>query len=169
MRRMSELAPAPVANDDAKPLWRCKAWGCEMPGSIGEFGNAYCRYHFGAHTSQFDRITAVVKPEIWRYRLIRCAQQGGEDWRETCKTLCEKYGRPDLDPLMLGMTVIESRRYELLVMDDMEDALKQQVASIQSENVIASDANGEVITPMEMIRRYRAMKTRKQPNTKDDR
>lgn len=160
MKRIGESAPVPVPTDNCAPAWKCKAWGCPMGGAIGQYGDAYCRYHFGAHTSVFDQITTLIKPEVWRYRLVRCVQAANDDWREMCKKLAEQYGRPDLDPLMLGMSLIDFKRYEALVLADMEDALSAQVGRLQNQGISANE-DGEVVSPLEMIRRYRAMKGKK--------
>ena len=162
MKRLTEFQREPqMSMAPTKPFWQCSAWGGTIAGGIVDGGKAYCRYHHGKDTGAFDAISDLVNREAWRLRLVRCAQLGASDWRETCKALAHKYGRDDLDPFVLDMQMSDSCRYEHLVLADMDDALRDPV-SRASRNAPVTISNGEErpVTPMDLIRRYRESKKR---------
>ena len=145
-----------------KPDWQCRAWGCTLAGTIGLFGTAECLFHHGKEKACFDAISDLVNREAWRMRLVRCAQNGNADWREDCRTLARKYGRPELDPIMLGMGLVDSTKYEILVHRDMADVLREPIAKAVRNVPVTISADGEVdMTPLQMIARWRAEKTGK--------
>ena len=161
MKRLTEFQREPVAMPMAstKPVWQCAAWGCTIAGGIVDGGVAHCRYHHGKETGAFDAISDLVNREAWPLRLVRCAQSAPVDWRETCKSLAQKYDRDDLDPFVLEMTDSDSGRYEQLVYADMDDALREPVMkAAQNTPVTIRNGDDRPVTPMDIIKRYRAMK-----------
>ncbi len=151
--------PAEMPMASTKPAWQCAAWGCNIAGGIKTGSEAYCRYHHGKESGAFDAISNLVNGEAWRLRLVRCAQLGATDWRETCKSLAHKYGRDDLDPFVLDMQMSDSCRYEHMVLSDMDEALRDPV-SRASQNAPVTIRNGDdrPVTPMDLIKRYRDSK-----------
>ena len=154
------LRPVDTSPASTKPEWQCKAWGCTLPGAIGLWGKAECGFHYAKDTAVFDAVSDLVNREAWRYRLIRCAQNGHDGWREDCRTLARKYGRTELDPIMLGMGIVDSTKYELLVHHDMADVLREPIAKATRNAPVTIDEHGAVsMTPMQMIARYQAQKS----------
>ena len=160
MKRLTAFEASPqMTAAPTKPAGQCAAWGCTLPGGIADGDKAYCRYHHAKDTGAFDAISDLVNREAWRLRLVRCAQSAPINWRETCKALALKYDRDDLDPYVLDMTDSDSARYEQLVYADMDDALRLPVMkAAQNAPVTIRNGDDRPVTPMDIIKRYRAMK-----------
>lgn len=161
MKAFGSLSRSAVSTEVANVApWKCKAWGCTLPGGLGHFGDGHCEFHHGKQANVFDAISELVNREAWRMRLVRCAQSGNDSWREDCRTLANKYGRPELDPIMLGMGLVDSTKYEWLVHNDMTDVLRDPVAKAVRNAPVTIDSDGTVqMTPLQMITKWRSMKT----------